>query len=82
MDPYYANSCTELYVVLKTKVKEPAYQQAGVDRVNAVPYPVQTAQPSVPVYDVPPAFSQNGTTLPEKTVSAEDAKPFDTPYGQ
>ena len=94
VDPYYNNSCTELYALLLTKEKTPSGSYGytvppiqGYYTGQASQSPYYGQAPQSPTY--PPAGNGGSYSHPSSgrndgsgTIPAEDARPFDRPYGQ
>lgn len=91
VDPYYNNSCTELYALLSTKMDTAdTYGNSRVyytynggsnysyDAPVRTPYP--TSESGRPY--TPGPGPETGSRSGGGTVPAEDAKPFERPYGE
>ncbi len=82
--PYYYNACAEFYVFVEAKVSQGTVPAAGAYDYN-VSYQTQQSWSQPPAYTAPPSpesTSSYGNASSSDTVSAEDARPFNTPYGQ
>ncbi len=79
VNPYYYNACTEFYALVQAKISQSTVPSAGAYDYN-VSYQPQQSWSQPPAYTAPP--SPESTSSSSDTVSAEDARPFNTPYGQ